>query len=157
MSRIVNNMYGTNLPRREPDQRCESCNAQGTVGRAARFENDGQILEMHRFCSACWPEQSARYRARWAEEDRLASDAFFRSGVQGGHASPSCAFEAATWHGVLELLHDVQRAMGKPTPPPTPETLARLAQAWQELAKEIEDPMPVEIEWFIGAHRPRAG
>ncbi|MBL8998805.1 MAG: hypothetical protein JNL44_15940 [Gemmatimonadetes bacterium] len=153
---ITSAMFGTNLPPREPEQRCEACGAQGTVGRAVRFEEDGEAKELHRFCRACWPEERARYQARWDEEDRLATEAFFRSGVTGGHASPSRAFEAATWHGVLDVLHEIQRQMA-PHQPPSPESLQALARSWEALAKEIEDPMPLELEWFVRAHVPRAG
>src|SRR3954467_3914544 len=95
-------LYGTKLPLREPEQQCEACGAQGTVGRAVRIADGPVLLELHRFCRSCWPEQSARYRARWAEEDRLAYEEFSRHTRSGGLATPSCAFEAATWHVALE-------------------------------------------------------
>ena len=63
-------LHGTGLPPREPDAQCEACGAQGTVGRAVRFEENDEIREVHRFCRTCWPEQSARYKARWEEESR---------------------------------------------------------------------------------------
>src|SRR5207249_2727157 len=63
---------------REPDARCETCGVIGTVGRASRTDSGGAVFESHRFCGACWPEQMARYRARWSEQDRLRSDQFLR-------------------------------------------------------------------------------
>ena len=141
-------LYGTNLPLREPEQICEACGAQGTIGRAARFRGDGSVLEIHRFCRKCWPEQSARYRARWAEEDRLAHEEFFRSARSGGLAAPSCAFEAATWHGALDVLHQVHMRM-IPRSPPSADELAAIAAHWKTLAAEIDEPMPLEIEMFV--------
>jgi|SRR5687768_5442993 hypothetical protein len=155
-SMVSGNLYGTDLPLREPDQTCEQCGVQGTVGRAARFHDDGSILEIHRFCRACWPEQSARYRARWMEEDRLAHERFFRSPRHGGFASPSCAFEAATWHGALDVLHQLQMQM-IPHSPPSPNTLAAIAAQWKTFAAEIDEPMPLEIEMFVREYGADAG
>jgi hypothetical protein len=151
---VTGNLYGTNLPTREPDQRCEACDATGTVGRATRFEHDGRVREMHRFCRACWPEQYARYRARWAEEDRKLTEEFFRKREKGGHAGYAASYEAATWHLVLEQLQELQLLM-TPRPTPSADDLARLAAQWAALAAQIEEPMPLELQWFIQAHTPR--
>ena len=153
---VSGNLYGTNLPLREPAQVCEACGAQGTIGRAARFHQDGRILEMHRFCRACWPEQAARYRARWSDEDRAAQEAFLRSRQTGGLATPSCAFEAATWHGALEVLDHVHMRM-VPHSPPSADELAAIARQWKALAAEIGEPMPFEIEMFVRQHARDAG
>ena len=55
----VVHMRGSGLPLREPVERCEACGVAGTVARALRFENEA-MLELHRFCSACWPEERAQ-------------------------------------------------------------------------------------------------
>jgi len=153
---VSGTLYGTNLPLREPEQQCEACGVRGTLGRAARFRDDGTILEMHRFCRACWPEQSARYRARWTEEDRMAHEEFFRTRRTGGLATPSCAFEAATWHGALEVLHQVHMRM-IPHSPPSANELAAIAAQWKQLAAEIDEPMPWEIEAFVRQYTADAG
>jgi hypothetical protein len=153
---VSGTLYGTNLPLREPEQICEGCGAQGTIGRAARIAEGPIVLELHRFCRKCWPEQSARYRARWAEEDRLASEEFFRHPRSGGLASPSCAFEAATWHGALDVLHQVRMQM-IPHSPPSPNDLAAIAAQWKAFAAEIDEPMPLEIEMFVRQYGVGAG
>src|SRR5688572_18519770 len=95
-------LRGTDLPLREPDATCEACNARGTVGRAVRFGEAGEMLELHRFCAACWPEERARYEARWREESRLASDAWLRDPEHAPRPpSLGSSFESATWHITL--------------------------------------------------------
>jgi hypothetical protein len=149
-------LYGTNLPLKEPEQRCEACGAKGTVGRAVRIADGPVVLELHRFCRACWPEQSARYRARWAEEDRLSQENFLRNPRPGGLATPSCAFEAATWHDALEILRHLRMRM-KPHPPPSPSELAAMAAQLKDFAAEIDEPMPLEIEMFVRRYTADAG
>lgn len=68
-------MASTGLPKREPSDSCEARGVTGTIGRAVRTDADGRITELHRFCSTCWAEQSARYRARWEGETHVAIDA----------------------------------------------------------------------------------
>src|SRR5690349_13144860 len=94
----------TGLPPREPDATCEQCGARGTVGQAVRFGEAGEVLELHRFCAACWPEERARYDARWREADRVAAEAWMRD-PDRVPAPPSLgsAFESATWHTTLDL------------------------------------------------------
>jgi hypothetical protein len=141
-------LYGTDLPLREPEHTCEACGALGTIGRAVRFNDDSSVRELHRFCRSCWPEQSARYRARWAEEDRLATEAFFRNPIAGGLSCPSMALEAATWHGALEVLQMVHSRL-KPQTPPSAKELAAIAAQWKAIASQLDEPMPMEIETFI--------
>jgi hypothetical protein len=130
----------------------EACGATGTVGNATRFLEDGTV-EIHRFCARCWPEQSARYQARWDEEDRLEMEAWLR-GSAGRPPSRGSAFEAATWHGTLEMLREIRRAL-QPAEPPSAEQLAGLADEIAARAPGLEGPMPWEVERFIreyGSH-----
>lgn len=152
-------LHGTGLPLREPDAQCEACGARGTVGRAVRFEENDEIREIHRFCRGCWPEQSARYKARWEEETRIATEAWMRAPHEVP-APPSlgAAFEAATWHLTLdvirELLLDLRRHE-RGDSAPTPEDLARFAADLVEFANEVEEPMPLMIEAFIHRYGAR--
>jgi hypothetical protein len=144
---------GAGLPMREPTALCESCQAVGTVGCAVRTDGTGGVLATHRFCLACWPEQSARYRARWEEEDRQELERFLRSG-----ASPDqhrgMAFGAATWHSTLQLVRDIERTMVPPVPP-APAALEQLANEISQSATQLDGPMPFEVEAFVHQYRSR--
>ena len=139
----------TDPPLREPSATCESCGAIGTVGRAIRTDERGDATEVHRFCFSCWPEQSARYRARWEEENRLAHEGFLRrreprpDGSGGG-----MTFEAATWHGTLEFLREIKASMVAPVPPSRAD-LERIAADIRDRAPEVEGEMPFEVEAFL--------
>jgi len=133
---------------REPDARCEACGVIGTVGHASRTDSGGAVLESHRFCGACWPEQMARYRARWSEEARLHSDRFLRGQEPARGAGPAMAFEAATWHITLELVRGIQRQLIAPVPP-SKEALADLAREIETTAPLFDGEMPYEVEAFI--------
>ena len=103
---------------RDPDATCEGCGTIGTVGRAVRTDADNGVTEQHRFCATCWPEQSARYRARWDEENRRRSDDFLRGREpRVARAGSGTWFQSATWHGTLELVRTIERMMIAPTPP----------------------------------------
>ncbi len=146
-------LRGTGLPPREPDATCEACGTRGTVGRAVRFGEDGEASEVHRFCAACWPEQRARYDARWREQDRVAGEAWMRAPDRvPAPPSKSTAFESATWHTTLELVQGLLRDIRRHERgdlPPGEEALARIAAAIAERAGELEGPMPLEIEMFL--------
>ena len=133
---------------REPDAICEGCGVTGTVGRAVRTDNDGNATETHRFCLTCWPEQSARYRARWEDEDRRSADDFFRGRRAAQGAGPGSWFEASTWHGTLDFVRLIERSMIALIPP-TPSDLADIAAQIQQRAAEVEGEMPFEVESFI--------
>lgn len=141
---------------RDPAARCEACGAPGTVGRAVRTDGSGAVTEMHRFCAECWPEQSARYRARWEEEDRRRRDAFLRGRVPAAGAGPGMWFEAATWHGTLDLVRQLERTMIAPVAPAV-DDLARLAAQIRERAAEFEGEMPLEVEAFLQRYGAPAG
>src|SRR5439155_7786329 len=140
----VVHMGGSGLPMRDSDAVCGGCGARGTVGNAARTGQDAQVLEVHRFCVKCWPEWQARLQARWKEEDRLATDAWFR---ERGPEPPSrgMAFEAVTWHSTLELVKMLMRATRHQTPP-SESDLRRLAAAIASQAADLEGEMPFEVE-----------
>ena len=86
----------------------------------------------------------------------MAHEKFFRNPRPGGLASPPCAFEAATWHGALDVLHQVQMRM-VPHSPPSAEELAGIAAQWKTLGAAIDEPMPLEIEMFVRQHSDDAG
>jgi hypothetical protein len=133
---------------REPGAVCEGCGAVGTIGRAVRTTSTGEPVEVHRFCIACWPEQSARYRARWEEEQRIQTDQFMRGRIVARGAGPGMHFVAATWHATLELVEQVERTMARPLPP-SPQQLARLAAEISKNVSQFEGEMPFQIEAFI--------
>jgi hypothetical protein len=141
---------------REPDALCEGCGTMGTVGRASRTDSSSIVVESHRFCLACWPEQAARYRARWSEEDRQRSDRFLRGQEPARGAGPGTMFEAATWHNTLELVRGIQRQMIAPVAP-SKEALADLASDIAANASLFEGEMPYEVEAFIRRYRAPAG
>lgn len=137
---------------RDPDARCQSCGVIGTVGRASRTDSAGAVLESHRFCGACWPEQMARYRARWSEEDRLRGDRFLRGQEPARGAGPAMTFESATWHNTLDLVRRVQRQLIAPVVP-SKEALADLARDIEASASLFDGEMPYEVEAFIRRYR----
>ena len=141
---------------REPEAVCEGCGVTGTVGRAARAAPTGETLEIRRFCASCWPEQSARYRARWDEEDRLWTDQFMRGRVPSRGAGPGMSFISATWHGTLELVEQIERSMIAPIPP-SPESLARMAADIERHAPDKEGEMPFAVEAFIRRYGAQPG
>ncbi len=144
-------MVGTGLPPQEPNEVCEACGAQGTVGRAMRTDQSGAPTETHRFCAACWPEHSARYRARWEEERRLVTDAWFRAPRAARPPSGGMGFESATWHATLEFVRDIRRASQELDG----RQLAGLGRLAREMAAGAADrvgDMPWEVETFIREH-----
>jgi hypothetical protein len=145
-------MKPTGLPLQEPEQLCEACGVQGTVGRAFRSDADGNPTEIHRFCARCWPEESARLRARWDEEGRLWMEAGMRSrsgGVQP--PSPGSGFESATWHGALEFVRQIRWA-SRLSGSSNEADLAEIARGLEASASEHVGEMPLEIEMFIHEH-----
>ena len=150
-------MTSTGLPPREPSARCEACDVVGTVGRAVRTDAEGRTLELHRFCAACWAEQSARYRARWEEESRVASDAWFDDPTRNPQPpSRGASFESATWHTTVEFVHEINRAL-RPPAPPTAEQLAEIAADIRAHAHELEGPMPIAVRVFLHTYGDPAG
>jgi len=145
-------MRGSGLPLREPEAVCEACGAHGTVGRAIRTDATGAAVETHRFCASCWPENAARFRARWDEESRVATDAWMRAPQTAPQpAAMGAAFESATWHNALDLVRLVNLWLRR-SPPPSASDLAQLAAEIVASAPEREGPMPFEIEMFIQMH-----
>ncbi|MBC7897049.1 MAG: hypothetical protein H7066_16640 [Cytophagaceae bacterium] len=153
-------MAGTGLPPRAPDATCEGCGATGTVGRAIRGDSEGNAIEMHRFCVDCWPEWSARYRARWQEQDRRRQEAFLRRDLtqpsvpEPAGTGTGMTFEAATWHNTIEFVREIERSMRPPTPP-APVDLQAIAAEIESGASAIEGDMPFEVEAFIARYGAR--
>ena len=145
----VVHMKSSGLPLIEPDQVCEVCGTQGTVGRAMRTDANGDPTEIHRFCAPCWPEHAARYRARWDEERRLARDARIRArgGEHPQHFGTS--FASATWHGILDRVKQIDRAVHEGN---SPAGLGRLAAEIAEGAADRVGDMPFEVECFLREH-----
>lgn len=140
---------------REPEARCESCGTLGTIGRASRTDSAGSATETHRFCPACWPEQSARYRARWVEEDRLWAERFHRGEVPARGAGPGMMFDAATWHATLDLVRKLEQRLVAPIAP-SKEALAQVARDIEANASRFDGEMPLAVESFIARYRTRA-
>ena len=134
----------------EPDAVCEQCGAVGTIGRAARTDSDGHPTEIHRSCLRCWPEEMARYRARWTEEDRLAAEAWMRNpALQPQHPSRGMVFDALTWHTTLELVRDLQRGVYGPA---SEEELRKIAQDIVGYSRDFRGDIPMEVEMFLKEH-----
>lgn len=162
---ICTPMYGTSLPAHEPEQQCESCSAMGTTGRLTKFESDGRVREMHRFCTDCWPEQRARYYARWKEQERVVRDAWERARhdrddwttqpPKTGSTEEACA----TWHFHLQMLADLRKIQrhqhygeSGPDSPDHDVMMADFAQILKEAIPTTLGEMPWELEQIILSH-----
>lgn len=134
----------------EPDAVCEHCGVVGTIGRAARTDGDGHPIEIHRSCLSCWPEEMARYRARWAEEDRLASERWMRNpAVHPQPPARGMVFDALTWHTTLELVRDIQRGVWGSA---SREDLRRTAQDIAGYSRDFRGDIPMDVEMFLHEH-----
>ncbi len=144
-------MRPTGLPLTEPDEVCEACGVRGTVGRAFRTDIEGRPTEMHRFCAACWPEESARYRVHWEEQRSIAINRFMR-GEGGPPENGGTGFESATWHSPLELVRATITAqmLGAEF---APSALHELAKSIEESAHTRVGEMPFQLRAFIHKHR----
>jgi len=150
-------MRPSGLPLREPDARCEACGVLGTVGRAMRTDAAGVPTEIHRFCAPCWPENAARFQARWNEETRLATEAWLRAPDRMPQPlAKGAVFESATWHNALAIVREINLAL-RQSEPPSLDDLAAFAAQLRAAVPELEGPMPFEIESFIRAHGAPAG
>ena len=145
---------GTEPPLRDTLAHCEACGTRGTVGLAVRFDDANEPFEVHRFCATCWPEQSARYQARWAEEVRVAMEAR-RADATVTLPPTSTMFGAATWHGTQAFVRDLEQRM-QPSPLPAREDLERIAAELARLAPTLDGPMPDEVAAFIRRYRATA-
>lgn len=147
-------LRGTDLPPVEPDQQCEACGAQGTVGRAIRFTPAGEIHEMHRFCAECWPEQQSRYQARWRHQSVRERDARLRGAATGGLSGMSTAFESSTWDGVSSLIDGLrEHAMTRGRA--AQHDLRRFADEMFDTRDAHVGTMPFEVASFIAQHTSR--
>jgi hypothetical protein len=57
-------------------------------------------------------------------------------------------FQAATWHGALDVVRHIERSMIAPIPP-TAHDLAQLAAQFREGTAQFEGEMPFEVEAFL--------
>jgi hypothetical protein len=144
---------GGDRPLIEPDAICEGCGARGTVGRAGRGDAASAQIEEHRFCTDCWPEWSAFYRARWQEQTRRAGMAWHDRPQESRDAAPPPAsgmwFESATWHGVIEFVQRLTVQARYYRDPPSAEALARFAADIRARASEKVGAMPLEVRAFL--------
>lgn len=133
----------------EPNASCERCGGRGTVGRAIRTA-EGKPVEVHRFCLSCWPEEMARYRARWEEQDRSERDRWLRD--PGGVEKPpdrGMGFEAVTWHMTLELVRAIRSgAWGQPDA----SDLRGIAEEILSFSRDFQGDIPLEVETFLREH-----
>lgn len=148
---------GSGLPAREPEATCEGCGATGTVGRANRHFKQGET-ETHRFCVHCWPEWSARLRARWEEQDRLRHEDFMRAterhqeALSVSQSGTGMSFEAATWHNTLSMVRSLLGWVHNQSPPPAPADLRTMADEIASGASQVEGTMPWEVELFVAQY-----
>src|SRR5687767_3972823 len=132
MSRSVVAITSSGKPPIEPENPCEACGTIGTVGRARLTDEADNEIEVHAFCLKCWPEESARYRARWEEESRMRHENWMRTGGSPTPPSIGWSLESATWHGALDMLRLV--LISAESRRPTAEDLTSLAN---DLKKQI--------------------
>jgi hypothetical protein len=134
----------------EPNATCERCGGRGTVGRAIRTDAEARPSEVHRFCLSCWPEEMARYRARWEEEDRTSRDRWLRNPqAVPKPAEVGMGFEAVTWHLTLQLVRTIRNgAWGDPSP----SDLRGLAEEILNYSREFQGEIPLEVETFLREH-----
>lgn len=150
-------MIRTGLPDVEPEQTCEACGTFGTVGRVVISFRGRTEPELHRFCERCWPEECARYEARWKHRSRNALAELFKSESETASEGTSddnnfdqqpvmvgIGFESATWHAAsdhigkfVELLEMVR---GGRIPSET-----ELIEMALEMASEIETNMDSRV------------
>jgi hypothetical protein len=143
---------GNELPPVEPECICETCGIRGTVGRAIRTDQHGELTEIHRFCASCWVEESARLRARWSEQDRLAGDAWLRGVLGALRPHGGSSFVSATWHGVLERIMHLRELRGHGANIPD-DVLRKLAIDIESRRADFVGEMPLEVETFIQIQR----
>jgi hypothetical protein len=138
------------LPLKDSGAVCDGCGTLGTVGRAYRAL-DGAMVDQCVFCSACWPEHSARLEARWKEQNRLATERWMRD---DGPRPPSVTwgFDSASWHGTLQLIDRINQSLRAKAP--TAAELATIANSIAANSDQKDGPMPLEVEMFVRKHAP---
>ncbi|MBX3173733.1 MAG: hypothetical protein KF709_04940 [Gemmatimonadaceae bacterium] len=119
------------------------------------MDDDGNTLELHRFCRACWPEARRRILARLQDEFHARVEAMKANRHSDHPAGDGWSIGGASWDGVIDLLRDVQ-ALEQCPRRPSVEMLAELCAEWPTLEREFEEPMPPELRAFYEAHHPGA-
>jgi hypothetical protein len=99
--------------------------------------------------------QRDRFQAQQADDLRARHNAFVRNPDAAPTPGVGYDLAAASWHGVLELIQDMQAAMRGPVRL-APAQLAVMCDGWPELEREFGEPMPPEARAFYNAHRSRA-
>lgn len=155
MTSMSRTIKSSGVPLSDPQATCAACGVLGTIGRIVRMDEHSAVLDVQRFCRACWPTQRARFQAQNADNMRARLDAFRQNpDVELG---PGDGYEiaGASWHGVLELIRDMEAAMRGPVRL-APAQLAVMCDGWPDLEREFGEPMPPEARAFYNAHRSGA-
>lgn len=172
------------LPLVEPDQACESCGTQGTVGKVVITTRESASAALHRFCANCWPIESARFLARWKEQRREAKEHLSLETMASSTSVPSAnippsasssfeafgrvrpmhaiGFESATWHHIEETIEKIQELleMVRTNNVPTEEELEVTAREMAEGILAGMDTrvgrMPTSVSSFLLEFGPDA-
>ena len=155
MTSMSRTIKSSGVPLSDPQATCAACGVLGTIGRIVRMDEHSAVLDVQRFCRACWPTQRDRSHAEQADDLRARHDAFVRN--PDANPTPGFGYDigAASWHGVLELIQDMEAAMRGPVRV-TPAQLAVMCDGWPDLEREFGEPMPPEARAFYNAHRSGA-
>lgn len=146
----------TGLPLVEPEQTCEACGAAGTVGRVVINSRDRTRQEIHRFCERCWPEEAARYEARWKDRRATTANELFATEHEAREAPTTgslfeqnpmnvgMGFESATWHAAADAVEKLEELlqMVRSGRVPTEADLIEMALA---TARDIEAQMDTRV------------
>lgn len=155
MTSRIGTMTSSGVPLTDPHATCATCGVLGTIGRIVRMDEHSVVLDVQRYCRACWPVQRDRFNARQFEDLRARHDAFVRN--PDAEPTPGFGYElaGASWHGVLELIRDMQAAT-RGAPRLDPAQLAVMCDGWPDLERELGEPMPPEARAFYDAYHSRA-
>lgn len=143
---------------RDPTSDCDRCGARGTVARAVRHTDPPLVL---RYCSPCWPAAQEELEARqseelkhWREAQRASFDA--RNHARGASAQAP----PAAWTSASRSWYDTRRFIAlialptKGGPAPTSSDLAAIAADIRAKAREMDGPIPRDIDDFLSSHGP---
>lgn len=160
-------LSGTGLPLVEPEQVCQACNVTGTVGRVVITSRDATRQEIHRFCIRCWPEECARYEARWKNrrpnsfqalmdaDNEMPADQVALPLFEQDPMIVGMGFESATWHAAANRLEKFTELLQMVRLGRVPSE-AELVELALEMARELETqidsrvgPIPPEVGEFL--------
>lgn len=147
----------TGLPLVEPEQSCEACGAAGTVGRVVINSRDRTRQEIHRFCERCWPEECARYEARWKNRRAQTASELFATDAEAASETSSTGslfdlnpmnvgmgFESATWHAAADAIEKLEGLLQMVRAGRVP-TEAQLIDMAVATARDIEAQMDSRV------------